>query len=44
MRYAMDKLNNRIEVEYSGQKAKCDQCLSNVTGRKAFKTYLIGVI
>ena len=34
MRYALDKENNKIEVSYSGELAKCEICNSKVKGRK----------
>lgn len=34
MRYALNQLRERIEVEYSGQKAWCGICCSEVIGRK----------
>ena len=34
MRYALDKENNKIEVSFSGELAKCGICNSNVKGRK----------
>lgn len=34
MRYAIDKNKNRIEVNYSGEIAKCEICNSSVKGRK----------
>lgn len=34
MRYALNKENNKIEVSFSGELAKCGICGSNVKGRK----------